>query len=81
MLELFRFPEVIERAIALRAPNHVAEYAYLVAGAWNRFYDTCHILSEPDPTRQASWLALARWTETTLETLLHLLGIEVPDRM
>lgn len=81
MLELLHFPEVIERAIDLRAPNHVAEYAFMVAGAWNRFYDTCHILSEPDPTRQASWLTLARWTETTLETLLHLLGIEVPDRM
>ncbi|HET9258622.1 MAG TPA: arginine--tRNA ligase [Acidimicrobiia bacterium] len=81
MLELLRFPELVQRSIDLRAPNHVAEYAYLVAGAWNRFYDTCHILSEPDPTRQASWLALARWTETTLETLLRLLGIEVPDRM
>lgn len=81
MLELLRFPEVVQRTIDLRAPNHVAEYAYLVAGAWNRFYDSCHILSEPDPDRQASWLALARWTETTLETLLRLLGIEVPDRM
>ena len=81
MLELLRFPEVVERTIDLRAPNHVAEYAYLVAGAWNRFYDICHILSERDPGRQASWLSLARWTETTLETLLQLLGIEVPDRM
>ena len=81
MLELFRFPEVVERTIELRAPNHVAEYAHSVAGAWNRFYDRCHILSEPDPERRASWLQLATWTEATLETLLHLLGIEVPDRM
>lgn len=81
MLELFRFPEVVTRTIDLRAPNHVAEYAYTVAGVWNRFYDACHILSETDPVRQASWLGLARWTEATLETLLDLLGIEVPDRM
>ncbi len=81
MLELFRFPEVVDRAIHLRAPNHVAEYAHTLAGQWNRFWDRCHILSEPDPIRQASWLSLAGWTETTLETLLHLLGIEVPDRM
>jgi arginyl-tRNA synthetase len=81
MLELFRLPEVVERTIELRAPNHVAEYAHSVAGAWNRFFETCHILSEPDPDRQASWLRLATWTESTLETLLHLLGIEVPDRM
>jgi arginyl-tRNA synthetase len=81
MLELLHFPEVIDRAIELRAPNHVAEYAHTLAGQWNRFYDQCHILSEADPTRQASWLSLARWTESALETLLHLLGIEVPDRM
>jgi len=81
MLELFRFPEVVQRSIDLRAPNHVAEYAHSLSGQWNRFYDRCHILTEPNPDRQGSWLSLARWTEATLETLLHLLGIEVPDRM
>lgn len=81
VLELLRLPEVVQRAIDLRAPNHVAEYAHNVSGTWNRFYDRCHILSEEDAGRQASWLALAGWTEAALETLLHLLGIEVPDRM
>jgi arginyl-tRNA synthetase len=72
---------VVERSIELRAPNHIAEYAHVLAGRWNRFYDQCHILNEPDPRRRASWLSLASWTEKTLETLLYLLGIEVPDRM
>lgn len=81
ILELLRFPEVVQRSIDLRAPNHVAEYSHGLAGQWNRFYDKCHILTEADAERRASWLSLARWTETTLETLLHLLGIEVPDRM
>ena len=81
MLELLHLPEVVERAITLRAPNHVAEYAFTVAGRFNRFYDACHILSEPDPDRRASWLALAIWALAALERLLHLLGIEVPDRM
>ena len=81
LLELVRFPEVVQRAIELRAPNHIAEYAHALAGQWNRFYDVCHILTEEDPGRQGSWLSVARWTERTLETLLGLLGIEVPDRM
>jgi arginyl-tRNA synthetase len=81
MLELLRFPEVVQRSIDLRAPNHVAEYAHTLAGQWNRFYDACHILGEADVERQSSWLTLARLTETTLETLLDLMGIEVPDRM
>ena len=80
-LELLRVPEVIQRAIDLRAPNHVADFAYGVAGAFNRFYDTCHILSEPDPTRQGSWLALSAWSLGVLERLLDLLGIEIPERM
>jgi arginyl-tRNA synthetase len=81
MLDLLRLPEVIDRAITLRAPNHVAEYAFTLAGTWNRFYDQHHILSEADHTRRRSWLGLARWTEATLERLLDLIGIEVPDRM
>ena len=81
VLELLRLPEVVERTISLRAPNHLADYAHSVAGRFNRFYDTCHILSQEDPLRQASWLSLASWTLASLSQLLHLLGIEVPERM
>lgn len=81
MLALLRLSDVIERSAELRAPNHIAEFAYQVASAWNRFYDTCHILDEEDPGRQASWLTLADWTLRSLTTLLDLLGIEVPERM
>ncbi|CAN5819690.1 arginine--tRNA ligase [soil metagenome] len=81
LLELTQFPEVVARSIELRAPNHTAEYAHTVALRFNRFYDACHILSEPDTGRQASLLSLASWTLATLERLLDLLGIQVPDRM
>jgi arginyl-tRNA synthetase len=81
MLELLLLPEVVGRAIALRSPNHVAEFAFEVAGRFNRFYDACHILSEPDISRRGSWLSLASWALAALERLLDLLGIEVPDRM
>ncbi len=81
ILELLNLPPVIGRSINLRAPNHVAEYAHTLASRFNRFYDACHILSEPDPQRQASWLQLSTWTLAALERLLDLLGIEIPDRM
>jgi arginyl-tRNA synthetase len=81
MLEIARLPDVIDRTTELRAPNHLAEYAYSLAAVWNRFYDACHILDEPDSARQGSWLALADLTLRTLTTSLDLLGIEVPDRM
>ncbi len=81
VLHLLQFPEVVDRAMELRAPNHVADYAFELAGAFNRFYDTSHILSESDPDQQAGWLGLAQWSLAALERSLQLLGIEVPDRM
>lgn len=81
MLELTRLPEAVHRAAELRAPNHIAEYAYELAGSFNRFYDCCHILTEPDPDRQRAWLGLVTISLATIEMLLDLLVIETPERM
>lgn len=81
LLALLRFPDVVDRTAQLRAPNHLAEYAFDLAAAWNRFYDVCHIIDEPDPIRRGSWLSLAELTLRTLTQSLDLLGIEVPERM
>ena len=81
MLELLRAADVIDRAWSTRAPNHIAEYAYELAQQFNRFYEECHILSEGNLERQASWLALVELTGRTLGLLLDLLGIAVPQRM
>jgi arginyl-tRNA synthetase len=81
MLALLRLPEVAERAAGLRAPNHLAEYAFELTAAWNRFYETCRIIDEPDAARRGSWITLAGFTRRVLVTVLDLLGIEVPERM
>lgn len=81
ILRLATVPEIVLRAWELRAPNHVAEAAYELAVAFNRFYEQCHILGESDPARQASWLALAEAASSSLGRLLGLLGIAVPERM
>jgi arginyl-tRNA synthetase len=81
MLQLLRFPEVVQRAAEFRAPNHIAEYAYELVADFSRFYEACHILSEEDAVRQAGWLGLVALTLRTLATSLDLLGIEIPERM
>ncbi len=81
ILRLLLLPEVIERAVDVRAPNVLTEYAYEVATDFNRFYEACHILREEDPIRQASWLSLVDLTLRALTLLLDTLGIEVPERM
>jgi arginyl-tRNA synthetase len=81
MLQLARFPEVVERTAEHRAPNHIAEYAYELVAEFSRFYEACHILNEEDTLRQASWIQLVETTLRELTLLLDLLGIDVPERM
>jgi arginyl-tRNA synthetase len=81
MLRLLRLPEVLGRALEVRAPNHLAEHAYDLVTDFSRFYEACHILREPDAARQASWLALVDVTLRQVLVLLDLLGIESPERM
>jgi arginyl-tRNA synthetase len=81
MMRLIRLPEILHRSAELRGPNVIAEYAYDVATDFSRFYEACHILSEEDPRRQASWLGLVATTLRTLTLLLDLLGIDIPERM
>lgn len=81
VLLLTRFPEIVERTISLRAPNHLAEYAYELSQVFNRFYEECHILSESDEALRTSWLGVVELTRAVLTTSLDLLGIDVPERM
>lgn len=80
-LKLLDFEDTLHFTFDQRAPNHLCEYAYTLATAFNRFYAAHHILNEPDPEQQASWLGLARLTVAVLEKGLDLLGISVPERM
>lgn len=81
MLRILKLPEVLDRAYDLRSPNHLTEYAYELAVDFNRFYENCNILNEPDAQRQRSWLTLADSAGKTLTLVLGLLGIDVPNRM
>ena len=81
VLALAQLPEAVAAAYDRRAPNELCDYAYGLAQAFSRFYGGCHILSEGDRARQASWLGLSQLTLRTLATVLTLLGIELPERM
>ncbi|HDH02727.1 MAG TPA: arginine--tRNA ligase, partial [Actinobacteria bacterium] len=81
MLRLLQFPEVLARAIEHRAPNQLAEHAYEIVADFNRFYETCHILEQPDEELRSTWLGLVDLAHRQLTTVLDLLTIEVPERM
>jgi arginyl-tRNA synthetase len=81
MLTATQLPEAVQRAYEDYSPKHLCDFAYSLAVVFNQFYNQCHILSEEDPARQASWLALVKLCLDQLDLTLSLLGIEIPERM
>jgi arginyl-tRNA synthetase len=59
----------------------LCDWAYDLAGTFSGFYQNSNILREEDPSRRAAWLALTRTTLRALETVLGLLGLEIPEQM
>jgi len=81
LLEMQRLPDILQTTYNEREPHHICEYGFNVSQVFNAFYADCHILREPDPARQASWLALSKLAHDNLELCLGLLGISIPEKM
>ncbi|MCI0619631.1 arginine--tRNA ligase [Candidatus Wolfebacteria bacterium] len=77
---LYRFPEVVEEALTMYAPQQVVHYLTALAGSFNTFYAKEKIADAKDP-RSPYKLALTRATATVLANGLWLLGIVVPTKM
>jgi arginyl-tRNA synthetase len=71
----------VESAIKVQEPAFLAKYAFQLAQFFNNFYHKHHILSEVDPQKRASLLALTELVETQLIAALNLLGIQAPEKM
>lgn len=77
---LNRYDGVIGEANIDREYHKLAEYAYELARAWNKFYDSSPILTSEGDERQAR-LWLAQTIGRYLERSLYLLGIKIPSKM
>ncbi|MBM3938015.1 MAG: arginine--tRNA ligase [Sphingomonadales bacterium] len=78
---LYRYPEEVNKACNDSSPAVIAQYCIDLARTFNRFYNECHIMRESDPVIKNSRLKLAHFTAHTLKHGLHLLGIQVVERM
>ena len=81
LLKLAALPDQLYAAHQQRAPHFLCDFVYDLSSSFSSFYRDHHILSEEDPTIQASWLGLAKLVLSTVELVADLLGIEIPDRM
>ena len=73
--------EVVMDCYSEKAPHKLCLYIYEVSNAFNSFYHDNHILKEEDKEKQAGWIAALTLTLKVLETMIHLLGFEAPERM
>jgi arginyl-tRNA synthetase len=80
-LQIVRYPETLELAAAELKPNILTDYLFDLANRLSTFYEECPVLKAESPARRESRLALSDLTARTLKSGLHLLGIEVIDRM
>ncbi|MFB9862374.1 arginine--tRNA ligase [Rufibacter immobilis] len=72
---------IIDEAARNHAPSIIAQYAFDVAKAYNRFYTEVPIFQEANPQVLGFRIALSAQVAKTLKQMMGLLGIAVPDRM
>lgn len=78
---LFSFPSVVRQAGETYSPSLIANFAFDLAKNFNAFYQDTPILRENDETKRNMRLRLSYFTGATIKTAMHLLGIDVPERM
>jgi arginyl-tRNA synthetase len=80
LMLLHTFPQTVHDAASQYEPHRVAQFAYELAKALNRYYEQTPITDSPEPIRsQRLWLL--KVVQQVHSRALSLLGIEVPERM
>ncbi len=80
-LQLLGFGAVVDTVAEASEPHRLCNYLFDVAQAFTSFYECCPVLKAEDESVRQSRLALSALTLRVLLQGLHLLGIEVPERM
>ncbi len=78
---LREYPSVVLTAAQEYDPSHVANYGYQLAKNYHRFWHDLPVFNAPTPEARAFRLQLSRAVGQTLQSAMHLLGIEMPQRM
>jgi len=81
ILALSLLPEAALAAADKNAPNILCDHVYALTQEFNSFYHDCHVLGEKDEAVRSSRLTLCAITLRQIETVLQILGIDVPERM
>ena len=78
--KIAEMPEMINAAAKEYAPSALTKYAFELAQAYHKFYDSCKIKDAESDVR-LSRLALCSAARTALRNVLALLKVEAPEKM
>ncbi len=79
--QLYGFPELIQQAATNYDPSLVASYCYDLAKNYHQFYQQHSILNAESEAGRDFRLVLSRAVANSLQLGMHLLGVEMPERM
>jgi arginyl-tRNA synthetase len=75
------FPALVKEAGKKYSPAFIANYVYELAKEFNQYYHDFSILNELNENYRSFRIILSEIIGRIIKNSLHLLGIEVPDRM
>ncbi|MGI6718274.1 MAG: arginine--tRNA ligase [Bacteroidales bacterium] len=78
---LHDFPNIVQKAANDLNPGQIANFVYELAKCYNRFYQSISVLKENDPELKNNRILLSYFTANVIRNSMHILTIEVPDRM
>ena len=78
--KLCQFAEIVPQVLNDFRPNILANYLFELANSFHAFYEACPVL-KAEARARASRLALCELSARVLQRGLHLLGIDVPEKM
>lgn len=78
---LSRFSQMIEQSSNELKPNHICNYVYELATAFNNFYEKCSVIKADSEQLRNFRLTLVEATGTVLKIALNLIGIETLEKM
>lgn len=81
LVQLFAFKENIQKSAEMLNPAHLANTIYDLVKSFNSFYQNHPIINPEKPNIQQFRLELANSTAKCIKKALHLMGIEVVNRM
>ncbi|PZP51433.1 MAG: arginine--tRNA ligase [Pseudopedobacter saltans] len=81
IVALEQYPTIVTDAADAMDPSGIAIYVFNLAKTFNQFYAELSITNAETTEKKALRVQIATLTATTIKRAMHLLGINVPERM